>query len=368
MYKNKINWWKVRIGDDEVNKISQAVAHKRITQGLVTERLEKRLSKLLDVPYALLTINGSTALLMSLLACGLKRGDEVIIPNLTFIATAQAPLLLGASLKIVDVEPKRGLVDVSKIKKAITPKTRVIIPVHLNGRGADVSIINSLASKYKITVIEDAAQALYSRNKSGFLGTQSDFGIFSLALTKLVTTVQGGLIVTRKKKLFEKLKALRSYGVSRRGFLAYSNTVGFNFKFNDILAAFGLSQIDSIEKRAKVSRMNYKLYEDGLKGLKCIRIIPNDLESGEFPLWIEALCSKRDKVLSLLGEKGIQAKPFDPVISDIIKYSTRVRFIHSNNYAREGVILPCGPAQRKNSLLYVIRALRSIDDIIYQKS
>lgn len=362
MNKYSISWWKTNLGRSEIKKIKEAVISKHITQGVMTEELEKRLARLLGVPYAVLTTNGSTALLMALLACGIRPKDEVIIPNFTFVATAQAPMLLGARIKLVDSGPRGPLVDVEKIEKAITPKTKVIIPVHLNGRAVDIGWIKKLAAKYNIKVIEDAAQALCSRNSQGFLGTQSYIGIFSLAITKLITTVQGGLLVTRNKEVFERLKKIRNYGMSSHTPSSFDRGIlGFNFKFNDILAAIGLSQVEKIKEKIKCHKDIYNFYKLGLKDLNYIKMIEVNATNGELPLWVEVTSSERERVITLLKEKNIQASPFGPSLCDLFYSNNKKGFKYSRFYANNGFILPSGAGQSKENLRRVIKTLKDID-------
>lgn len=361
MKKYMIPWWKTDLGKNEIKKIEQSILSGNITQGPVTHKLESCLAKLLDVPYAVLTINGSSALLMSLLASGIKPGDEIIIPNLTFVATALAPRLLGAKIKLVDVGCLRPLIDVEQVKKAITGKTKAIIPVHLNGMAADIGCIYELGQKHGITVIEDAAQALCSRNSSGCLGVQSDMGIFSLAITKLITTVQGGLVVTRSKKLFDKLKAIRDYGITKRDRLL---TPGFNFKFNDILASIGLSQFEKVREKIKAIKDNYIFYRSELKFLDYIHMIEARVEEGEIPLWTEVLCRQRDKVSQLLKRKGILTKPFDRPVCELLPDLSKKHYRRSEGYVKSGLILPSGPDQPKDNLQYVVATLKNIKNKI----
>jgi perosamine synthetase len=361
MIKYPIPWWKTSLGEKEIKRIEQSILAGHTMQGPVVLELESRLAELLDVPYALLTINGSSALLMALLACEIKAADEIIIPNLTFVATALAPQLLGAKVKLVDVSSSRPLIDLEQIKNSITSRTKAIIPVHFNGMAADIRGIYELKRKYNIMVIEDAAQALCSRNIFGALGTQSDIGIYSLGITKLITTAQGGLVVTRNRTIFEKLKTIRNYGLTKhQGLQSKQGVVGFNFKFNDILASIGLSQIGRIKEKIKTLKNIYNLYKDGLRGLDYIKMIDVRVEEGELPLWIEGLCVKRQKLIALLKERRILAKPFDRVVCDLLSTGKSRQYKQSVAYANSGLILPSGPDQSREDLGYVIDSLRSL--------
>jgi perosamine synthetase len=363
MKKYPIPWWKTNLGRNEIREIEQSILAGHTTQGPVVEKLEEYLAKLLDVPYALLTINGSAALLMASLAFEIKAGDEIIVPNLTFIATAQAPLLLGARIKLVDVECSRPLIDIKQVKKAITRKTKAIIPVHLNGRAAEIESLYRLGEKHNIRVIEDAAQALCSQNSSGYLGTQSDIGVFSLGITKLITTVQGGLVVTRKKELFERLKNIRDGGIAKQvNFMSKYGVAGFNFKFNDILASIGLSQLERAEEKIKALKNIYNFYKQGLSGLNYIKMIDVRTEEGELPLWVEVLCIEREKVISLLRDRNIIVKPFDHALSDLLSTHKGKQYKQSELYSKLGLILPSGPDQSKDDLRYVIDSLKEIEN------
>ena len=359
MSNHLIPWWKINFEKDDSKAIKKSLEDRLITQGQLTERLEQRFAELLGVPFVLLSINGSAALLMALMACGIEPGDEVIVPNLTFIATAQAPLLLGAKIKLVGVESERPVLDVKKVEAAITSRTKAIIPVHSNGRAVDMTSINKIAAKYKVKVIEDAAQALFSKNSFGYLGTQSDVGVFSLGVTKLITTIQGGIIVTKNKELFKRLKKIRNHGMSAdTAFYSKSDMLGFNFKFNDLFASIGLTQIKKIKEKINTNLSIYNFYKAELEGLEYIKMMDVNVEAGEIPLWGEVLCVQREKLIRLLKKHNIQAKPFSPNLSDVPYLNSKKKFKNSQIFADNGLILPSGSGQSKEDLHKVVRVLK----------
>ena len=359
MSNHLIPWWKINFEKDDSKAIKKSLEDRLITQGQLTERLEQRFAELLGVPFVLLSINGSAALLMALMACGIEPGDEVIVPNLTFIATAQAPLLLGAKIKLVGVESERPVLDVKKVEAAITSRTKAIIPVHSNGRAVDMTSINKIAAKYKVKVIEDAAQALFSKNSFGYLGTQSDVGVFSLGVTKLITTIQGGIIVTKNKELFKRLKKIRNHGMSAdTAFYSKSDMLGFNFKFNDLFASIGLTQIKKIKEKINTNLSIYNFYKAELEGLEYIKMMDVNVEAGEIPLWGEVLCVQREKLIRLLKKHNIQAKPFSPNLSDAPYLNSNKKFKNSQIFADNGLILPSGSGQSKEDLHKVVRVLK----------
>ena len=246
--KTSISWWRTSFGEPEIRNLEDAVAEEHISQGPVTAEFETRFAEILDGSYAMATTSGSVALLLAMMALGIGRDDEVIVPNRTWIATAHAALFLGAKVVLVDVLPDIPVMDMSQVREKITAKTKAIVPVHLNGRGVDMEAVNALAQEYGLFIVEDAAQAFLSRNSTGYLGTQSDAGCFSLSIAKLISTGQGGVIVTESQQLHEKLKLIGNHGVVDN-FTDTWNELGFNFKYTDLLASFGIAQLSRVPGR-----------------------------------------------------------------------------------------------------------------------
>ena len=258
--KYNINWWRTEFNSGEAEAISKAISSGHVSQGPIVLEFERQLAKYLDVPYVIATTSGSTALLMSLYASGVKSGDEIIIPNRSWIATAHAPLLLGAKVKLVDVEPNnRPVIDSRLIEQEITNKTKAIIPVHLCGRSANMSEINKIAERHNISVIEDAAQALGSSNKDGFLGTQSSMGCFSFSVAKVISTGQGGALVTNCKKLSDKIWKIKNFGRAGGGNDIH-DSFGINSKTTDIQSVIGIEQMKKLPWRVKRIREIWDLY------------------------------------------------------------------------------------------------------------
>lgn len=353
----RISWWRTSFGRDEARKIAESIANEHISQGLVTEAFEKAVAEKLGIPYVVATTSGSMAIVISLLAAGVKPGDEVIVPNRTWIATAHAPLLLGAKPVLVDVEPGQPIIDVKQIENKITKKTKVILPVHLNGRSVDISKINKIAKKHNLLVIEDAAQSFCSKNKSVFLGTQSFAGCFSLAVAKIISTGQGGFVVTKNKKIYEELKLIRTHGITDFINVTY-HRFGFNFRFTDIQASIGIVQLKQVEKRVENVIKIYKKYAESIKDLPFLKLIPVDLKSGEVPIYIEVLCPQRDKLVKYLDKHGVQTRPFYPDLNLSPYLKTPEKFPNSEVFGKQGLFLPCGPAQPLENVDRVIKVLK----------
>jgi len=239
----QINWWRTSFGEEEIRRVAESIRTECVSQGKVTREFEQKLEDFLQVRHVVAVASGSVALLSALMAIETKPGDEVIVPNRTWIATAHAVKLLGAKVIPVDVEVDRPIIDANQVFRAITSRTRAIIPVHMNGRSADMRRIREIAKQNHLFVIEDAAQAIASKNADGFLGTQSDIGCFSLSVAKTIATGQGGFAVTNNDSLAEKLRSIRTHGVENVKDPGKWVMAGFNFRFTDVLASIGIEQL-----------------------------------------------------------------------------------------------------------------------------
>lgn len=358
MNKLTIPWWRTSFGDEEIRRITLAINDENISQGPVVAEFENLLAAYLGVPYVVATTSGSIALLMSAMAVGVGYGDEVIVPNRTWIATAHAPAILGAKVVLVDVEVDRPIIDSHKIEEAITPRTKAIMPVHMNGRSANMREINRIARKYGLKVIEDAAQALGSRNEDGLLGTQSDMGCFSLSVTKIIATGQGGFIATRDRKLYEKLVAIRTHGVGSVIDAEWTQ-LGFNFRFTDILASIGIAQLGYLDERIEKVKTIYLRYREGIKDLPNLSLIPVNIDGGEVPVYVEVLYKERDRFISFLAEKGIQSRPFYSDLNLASYLQEDGKFPNCDQFGKQGIYLPSGPSQSVENVERVIKVMHS---------
>jgi perosamine synthetase len=351
-----VPYWRTTFSNGEVSAIAEAISNEHVSQGPVVAEFERKLAAYLGMPYAVATTSGSMALLMSLMAANVGPGDEVIVPNRTWIATAHAPFLLGAKVVLVDVEQGRPIIDANLIEQAITKRTKAIIPVHMCGRSADMRAINEVAHRNKLTVIEDAAQALGSKNADGYLGTQSDMGCFSFSVAKIISTGQGGFITTRSQETYRRLIALRTQGVG--DVINATWTIpGFNFRFTDVLAAIGNVQLGLLSSRIDKVKKIYKMYEEGLKKSTSTKIIPVNLDGGEVPIYVEALCTDRLGLIDFLAARGIQCRPFYPDLDKAEYLSNSGEYPNSKPFSLNGVYLPAGPDQSHGNVQLVIAAI-----------
>jgi perosamine synthetase len=354
----RIPWWRTSFGEKEITSIAESIRSENVSQGKVTRQFEDAISEYLNVKHVVAVSNGSCALLAALMAAGIRPGDEVILPNRTWIATAHAVRLLGGRVVSVDVERDRPIIDVTTIEAAVTNMTKVIIPVHMNGRAAEMEKIQQIANRHKLVVIEDAAQALGSRNRSGYLGTQSDIGCFSLSVAKTISTGQGGFAVTNSDQWAERLRAVRTHGVESTKDPASWEMLGFNFRFTDVLASIGIEQLKVLPQRISRLRDVYLCYAEGLKESP-FKLIPVDLKAGEVPVYNEFLVKNREHWIDKLECHNIETRPFYP---DVDKASylgmTKHIFPNSRRFSHEGIYLPSGPAQSDGAIGQVIKTIQ----------
>ena len=261
--------------------------HKICGDGPFTEKCDKWMEKRFNASKVMLTTSGSSALDMAALLCGIKPGDEVILPSFTFSSTANSFVLAGATLVFVDIRPDTMNIDENKIESAITEKTRVICPVHYAGVACEMDTIMSIAKKYNLLVVEDAAQAVMSTYKGKACGTIGDFGCYSFHETKNYSMGEGGAIVINNAAYIEKAEILREKGTHRsqffRGQVAKYNWVDFGDSYlqSDLNAAYLWAQLEAAEKINNNRLDTWNAYRESLKtleekGLIELPVIPDE--------------------------------------------------------------------------------------------
>tara|TARA_B100000700_G_C15016495_1_gene843547 strand:+ start:203 stop:1318 length:1116 start_codon:yes stop_codon:yes gene_type:complete len=310
--KKKYSWFEPSVGNLNNKYLQQCLKENFPNEGNITYNFLDLISKKIGSKFAVGTTSGTTAIYLALKSLDIGHGDEVIIPNITFIATANAVKMAGATPIILDTNELDLNINVNLIEDKITKKTKAIIPVHVSGKGADIIEILKIAKKNKIYVIEDSAESLFSKFKGKYLGTYGELGCFSLAPNKILTTGQGGIITTNSKKLYLKLIRLKDQGRTKRGNGGddIHNYLGYNFKLTNIQASIGMMQMKNINKRISRLKRNYSLYVKYLKNIKSIKIISFDINKGELPLWTCLVCNKRNDLVKFLEKFDIECRNF----------------------------------------------------------
>ncbi len=310
--RDRIVWWEPKVTGEESGLVQEVLKTGFLNDGEYTERFEKEIAGLLGVRYAVAVTSGTTAIFAALAALGVGSGDEVLVPDVTFAATANAVILAGAKPVLVDVDPETFNILLDAIKKKLTPKTKAIVPVHVSGRSADMKAILQFAKEHSLWVVEDAAEALLSRSVGKFLGSFGDAGCFSFSPNKTVMTGQGGMVVTNNERLHVRLREIKDQGRPARGTGGddVHSSIGFNLKLTNVQAAIGLAQLAELKTRTHRQKRIYEIYASELQGLKGIKIMPFDLAGGEIPQWTDALSEARDPLCEYLSGKGIGYRKF----------------------------------------------------------
>lgn len=358
-----ISWWRTDFGEPESERVAAAIRSECISQGRLTAEFEAALAARLEVPEVVATTSGSMALLMACMAAGIGPGDEVIVPNRTWIATAHAPHLLGARVVLVDVLADAPLIDPAAVTQAITPRTKAIIAVHLNGAAADLDALLAIAERHGIALIEDAAQAFLCRDRHAFLGTRGTLGCFSLSVAKLISTGQGGFIATRDGALASRLRALRMHGLSSIVDARWA-APGFNFRFTDLQAAVGLAQIERLPQRIAALHALHQRYRQALAGCRSLTLQP--VREGQIPLYVEALCGERAALQAQLAAHDIEVRPYYPDLDRAahLAQPADASYANSRRFEAAGVFLPSGPARATEDIERTIGALLDFDALV----
>jgi len=358
-----IPFWNTEFTEAEVISVSNAIRNRKISQGELTELLEKEISELLGIKHVAMVTSGSMALTLAMMVFEIGLGDEVIIPDRTWIATAHAVINAGATPIVVDTEKDRPVMSIESMEKAISRKTKAIIPVHMNGRGVDMEQLNRIAKANNIKVVEDAAQAFMSRHKGKYLGTYGDVGCFSLSMAKLISTGQGGFLVTNSDDLNTKIRRMRTHGVSSTFEPERWNMRGGNFRYTDLQAAIGLEQIARINEKKEKCIELYLTYIQELNQLES-QITPIKVEhsKGEIPIYNEFSCDSRENLINYLKKHGIETRPFYPAISTATyihgEKNTREERINSGKFSKTGIYMPSGPDMSLKNAIYVTKTIK----------
>lgn len=305
-----IPWWEPKLGLPVRKAVLDVLDSTFLNDGPMTRTLEARLAGMIECRHGIATPNCTSALALTLMALGVGPGDEVIVPDMTFIATANAVRLAGAQVQLVDIEPERLTIDPAQAAAAIGPTTRAIIGVDFNGRGADHQALEALCMCRGIALISDSAQALGSKSKGRFLGVNGVAGCFSFSGHKMFFSGQGGMIVTDDDELAARLRDMRDQAKRDEGPLGDVRypSVGFNFKLTSLQAAILLAQLDEAGERLDHARRRDGWYRELLGELSALRFIP--AEPGEAILWSDVFSDRRDDLARALHAADIGFRRF----------------------------------------------------------
>jgi len=301
---SKIPISKPIIGDEEVEAVVRVLRSGMITRGAETESFEKEFASYIGTKYAVSVMNGTIALEASLKALGVRSGDEVIVPDFTFIATASAVVNVGARPVFADIDERTYCIDLESVNELITGRTRAIIPVHLFGHPADMKAINEIAEDRKLLVLEDSAQAHGAEIDGVKVGSLGHASAFSLYATKNMMTGEGGMVTTSIESVYELLLKLRKHGEAKR---YMSDMIGSNLFMTEMQAALGRVQLRKLDRWNEIRRSNAKFYIEKLSRVKEI-VLPTELPGYKhvFHQFVIRVPSElRDKLVEHLSSRGI---------------------------------------------------------------
>jgi perosamine synthetase len=306
-----------------------------------SRRFESIIADYTGASHCIVTPNGTVSLTLAALACDLKPGDEVIVPNYTMIATANSVALLGANPVFVDIEPETLCLDIDRTEAALTAKTRAIMLVTANGRypRAGIQAFVDLADRHGLALIEDAAQSLGSHFPDGrHMGSVGKVGSFSFSVPKVITTGQGGCLITNDNELAERLRKLKDFGRAAGG-TDIHQSIGYNFKFTDLQACVGIEQMKKLDWRIERKREILVSYRQALRAVEPVKFFEQDL-ANTTPWFIDILCERRSELQEHLKQKGIGTRAMYPPINRQQAYQRTGNHPVSEHVGRQGLWLP----------------------------
>jgi perosamine synthetase len=349
---------------NELEYVTQAMKSGWISsRGEFIERFERAFADFCGVRHAVATNNGTTALHLALAALGLGPGDEVLVPSLTYIATANCVAYCGASPVLADSEPRTMNLDPADLERRITDKTRAVIPVHLYGHPADMDAIHEVADRHGLLVVEDAAEALGARYKGARVGGLSDAAIFSFFGNKIITTGEGGMVTTNDDTLAERLRLLRSQGMDPKRRYWFP-VVGFNYRMTNLQAAIGLAQLERVDHHLAQRRRVAAGYQQRLAGLSGRLTLPVSENWAEHVWWMYTVLTPpqvdRDRLMAAMAEEGIETRPvFHPMhhLPPYAHLAAQGPYPQAENLGRRGLNLPTHAGLTDADLDRVVAAL-----------
>jgi perosamine synthetase len=327
MSQSIIPWAKPLFLGNEQKYVSKALQSTWVSSGEFVDKFEEDFRMFHNVKYGLTTSSGTSAIQLALLALGIKEGDEVIVPGFSFVTPANMVLAQKAKPVFIDIDEKTWCIDVDKIEQRITNKTKAIIVVHIYGNVCEMDKIRQLADRYNLFIIEDVAQAIFSKYKDCLAGTLGDMGCFSFQATKTITTGEGGFILMQKEVLFERCRKIRNHGMDPQK-RYWHDCLGFNFRLTNLQAALGCVQMENIDKIISAKRRISFSYRNRLNGVKGItfQAFPADVNP---VIWSNVIIidplvfkHKRDFMLQALLGKGIECRPGFYAFSEMPMYNT----------------------------------------------
>jgi perosamine synthetase len=348
----------------ELRELERAIQSTFITESDLTREFESMTSQLTGSKHAIAVCNGTVALFVCLKALGIGPGDEVIIPNLTFIATANAVILAGATPVLCEIREDTFCIDMKRAEELLTKRTRAVMPVHLYGQSADMTAVMDFAARHKLKVIEDAAEGVGVRLDDRHVGTFAEMGILSYYGNKTVTCGEGGVVLTNDDRLAAEAYKLKNHGRAKKGTFIHES-VGFNFAFTDLQAAIGISQMKKMPAIVRKKREIHDCYVRQLRGIKGFDAVHIDPRCEPVFWFTSFLCDDTEGLSAFLQRQNIQTRGFfyplhrQPCYADR-KYIRNIDddFRVSNAVYQRGISFPSSYNLTEAEQTFVIEQIR----------
>ena len=374
----KVPFFLPYVDSKDITEIKKAALSSLLTNGPKLDSFEQKFKKFTKSKYAVGVSNATSALYLSLKALGIKKNDEVIIPDLTFAATANSVLQTGATPVLADINEETLNISAESIIKNISRKTKAIIPVHLAGTPCDMQKIMRIARSNSLKVIEDCAHGIGTSYNKKHVGNFGNAGCFSFYPTKNLTTIEGGMVITNDKKIADFIQLARNHGMSRSLMSRYSTgkpweydikDIGYNYRLDEIRSALGISQLQKLTILNKKRLIAFRYYNKELKNISGL-IVPNEknFKNNSCHLYIVRITSDakitRDKLFYSLQKKGIGSsvhyKPLHEFTLFRKKGTSRDSLSISKRMYKEILSLPMYPQLTRHSQDYVIKSIKNI--------
>ena len=330
-----------------------------ITEFRRTQKFEEMIAEFTGAKHCIVVNNGTVSLSLAAMAVGVTAGDEVIVPNYTMIATPNSVKMFGANPVFVDVEESTLCLDIKLVEKAITPATKAIMLVSSNGRypSAGIEPFLALCEKYDLKLIEDSAQSLGSYYSDGtHIGRKGLVGSFSFSAPKIISTGQGGAIITDNDEVALRLRRLKDFGRDGGGSDIHAS-IGYNFKFTELQAVIGIEQMKKLSGRIDRKKDIFLRYQAGLKGLKQVQLFRNDMVTTA-PWFIDVLVENRQELMVHLKEKRVGTRVMYPPINAQKAYAIEKSYPVAEKVGAKGLWLPSMVQIEDEQIAYVCNEIR----------
>jgi len=360
----EVPFWQVNLGSEAETRVLEIVRNRQFSMGKETAKMEDKVSDLLNVKRTIGVTSGSDAILMSLIALGVGPGKKILLQDRSWVAAANALGILGAKIILVDVEANSNKLNLDDLERKHEEGVMGVIVVQMNGGAPDMNRLSKFCSQKGIFLLEDSAQAIGSQQNGKYLGTFGNTGCFSLSMTKIVASGQGGFIVTNDDLLANRMEKIRLHG-NKEVFAPDWDELGFNFRLTDLHAAIANTQLDKLEERKNLQKMIFLHYSNTLSNIEIGKLLHVDFESGQLGPYIEFILNEkicRKELISFCANVGIEVRPFYPSLIHTKHYLDVSGFTpEAIQLSETGVYLPAGPAILEQQIYRVCEALYSFE-------